>query len=192
MSAGDFMDDCRRARRARIEEDFGARACRRVLRSHRQPQCRPERVPYAFARARVCPGRPHRRSNRARRNSAGARRCPHRHQGRAQHARHSHHLRLEDSRNLRPAVRCYSRRTPRPRRRRLPRQDELRRIRHGRLERKLRLRRGAESGRARPRSRRLERRLGSGCGSRPCRRVPGHGHGRLDSPAGRATAAFPA
>jgi len=50
---------------------------------------------------------------------------------------------------------------PSIRRRRPPRQNQLRRIRHGQLQRKLRLRPREKSPRARPRPRRLQRRLRS-------------------------------
>ena len=45
-------------------------------------------------------------------------------------------------------------------RRRDHRQDQLRRVRHGLVERELRVRTGAQSGGARPRARRIERRIG--------------------------------
>ena len=69
-------------------------------------------------------------------------------------------------------------------RRRDHRQDQLRRIRHGIVEREFGVRAGAQSGGARPRAGRIERRFGGGGGA-------GHGGGgagfryrRVDPPAG--------
>ena len=73
----------------------------------------------------------------------------------------AHHLRLENSRDLRAALRRDRDRTARPRRRDLSRQDQLRRVRDGQLERKFGLRASAESSRPRTSAGRLQWRLSS-------------------------------
>ena len=66
-------------------------------------------------------------------------------------------------------------------RRRDPRQDQLRRVRHGIVERELGLRTGAQSGGAGSRARRIERRFGGGGGA-----GNGGGLARLAIPAARS------
>ncbi len=96
----------------------------------------------------------------------------------------AHHLRVEDSGELRPALRRNRGRAHRSRGRHHHRQDQLRRVRDGLFEREQRVRAGAESRGAGPRAGRFERRF-RGRGS------AGHGGGfarfgyrRIDSPAG--------
>ena len=64
-------------------------------------------------------------------------------------------------------------------------QAELRRVCHGRLERELGIRAGAQSGRHGAGSGRLQRRLGGGGGGKPGRGHARLGHRRLNSPAGQ-------
>ncbi len=60
------------------------------------------------------------------------------------HARRAHHLRLEDSRGLHPALRRHRRGAAGSGRGGGPRQDQLRRVRHGLVHRELRLRPDAQ------------------------------------------------
>ena len=64
------------------------------------------------------------------------------------------------------------------------RQDQLRRVRHGLLERELGVRTGPQPGRARPRAGRIERRIGRRRGAGHRRGGAGLRHRRLDPPAG--------
>ena len=64
------------------------------------------------------------------------------------------------------------------------RQNQLRRVRHGIVQRKLGIRTGAQSGGARSRARRIERRIGGGGGARHGGGLAGLRYRRLGSPAG--------
>ena len=91
------------------------------------------------------------------------------------------------ARELRAALRLHRRRAPRGRRRDDRRQDQPRRVRHGLVDRELRVRPDAQPVGPRPRARRLVRRLAPPPSPRAaCRSRPRHRHRRLDPPAGRA------
>ena len=105
-------------------------------------------------------------------------------QGRALHDRHADDLRLADAGALPAAIRRRGRPPAAGRRRRDRRQDEHGRVRHGRLERELRIRRSAQPLGSDPRPGWVERRLG---GLRGGRHGPGGDrlrHWRLDPAAG--------
>ena len=108
----------------------------------------------ALARAAAIDREPRSLARRA------ARRRADRAQGQPLHARRAHHRLVADARALRPALRRHRRRAPRARRRGDRRQDQLRRVRDGLVDRELGVRPGAQSVGARSHSRRLERRLG--------------------------------
>ncbi|MCI3949522.1 MAG: hypothetical protein K0R11_1456, partial [Acidimicrobiales bacterium] len=128
---------------------------------------------------------PGRRPGGRRRGPGAAGRRARRPQGQPLHPRHPHHLRLPHPRGLAPALRRHGRRPPAPGRRRRRGEDQPRRVRHGLLDRALRLRAhpqpprplpgpgGVERGERRRRGRRLRR---------PRPRVR---HRRLGPPAGR-------
>ena len=76
-----------------------------------------------------------------------------------------HDVRVAAAREFRRAVRCDGDRAHRSGGRGDSRQDELRRVRHGVVERELGVRAGAQSRRARSRAGRIERRIGGGGGA---------------------------
>ncbi len=84
---------------------------------------------------------------------------------RHRHQRRAHHLRLAPACQLRAALRRHGRHAPRTRRRNDYRQDQLRRVRDGIVERKLRIWSREEPACAGPRRRRIERRIGRGGGA---------------------------
>ena len=91
-----------------------------------------------------------------------ARRRADRAQGQPLHARRPDDRLVADPRALRAAVRRHRRRAARARRRGHRRQDQLRRVRDGLVERELGVRPGAQSVGARSHSGRIERRIGGG------------------------------
>ena len=98
------------------------------------------------------PGRRRRADRPARRRAAGA-------QGRHRPEGHPDHLRVEDPRGLAAAVRRDGGRPAQGRRRRHPRQDQHGRVRHGLLDRALRLRPDPQPVGPRPHPRRVRRRV---------------------------------
>ena len=81
-----------------------------------------------------------RRPPHERRAAGRGRRHPARAEGRLHHPGHPHHLRVEDPRDLRAAVRRHRLGAPLRSRQRAARQDELRRVRDGLVQRELGLR----------------------------------------------------
>ncbi len=124
-----------------------------------------QRVSDAFARAGAERGARGGREDRQGRRSWSARGRADRRERRHRHARAAHHVRLETAGELCSSVRRHGSDPAGASRRRDPRQDQLRRVRHGIVEREFRVRAGAESGGAGSRSRRIERRIGGGGGA---------------------------
>ena len=117
-------------------------------------------------------------------------RHPARDQGHHPDRRRAHHRRLEDPRAFVAPYDATVTRPPARRRRGVRRQAQLRRVRHGLVDREL----GATARRAIPwdrdaRARRLVGRLGRRGRRAPVPRRARHRHRRLDPPAGRASAA---
>ena len=116
----------------------------------------------------------------------GARGHPDRAQGRDRDEGRRDHRRLEDPRGLRPRLRLDGRVPGQGRAAVAPRQDQHRRVRHGLVDRELRVRPLAEPVGSDARPGRLGRRLGRGR-VRGSRAVGARlRHGRLDQAAGRA------
>ena len=99
------------------------------------------------------------------------------------HARAEDHRRLADPRALHSPVHRDRGRTAGRRRRRHRREDELRRVRDGIVDRELRLRTDAQPVVARPDARRIERRIGGGRGGADGAARARLRHGRLHPPA---------
>ena len=113
-------------------------------------------------------------------------RRPNRAQGQSVHARRSHDRIVQDPRRLHAALRRHGRRAPRAGRRNRHREDELRRVRDGVVERELGVRSRSQPLGPRPDPWRFERRL---CGSSRPGPGPGRaglGYGRLYPSARRA------
>ncbi len=141
----------------RVRRVLGRRDPRLVPLAHRRRRRTRRRVPRAHRRARARAGGGGRRADRRRRR-AGRGRDPARAEGRAVHARRDDHLRLEDPRDLRPALRLHAVGAASGGRRRAGRQDELRRVRDGLVERELGVRARAQPVGPPDGPRRLERR----------------------------------
>ena len=117
----------------------------------------------------------------ARRQAAGpARRRPGGPQGRALHARRADHVRLEDARGVRPALRRDGRRAAAGGGRGDPRQDQHGRVRDGLIHRALGLPPDAQPLGPRPRARGFVRRVGRGGRWWARRGRVRERHGRLD------------
>ena len=85
-----------------------------------------------------------------------------RRQGQPLHPGGANHRLVANSRSVHPAVRRHRGDSSRSRRRRRHWQDQLRRVRHGIVERELRVRPGPKPLGSRAQSRRIQRRLGGG------------------------------
>ena len=150
----------------------------------RSGESQDQRLPDAFTGAGAERGARGGREDCERRRSRIAGRRAGRGEGRDRHARAADHVRLETAGELRSSVRCHGGDPAGAGRRRDPGQDQLRRVRHGIVERKLRVRAGAESGGAGSRSRRIERRVGGGGGAGDGAGVARLGYRRLHPAAG--------
>ena len=141
--------------------------------------------------------RSRRRAPPTRASRAGEARPADRHPDRAQghllRRRLAHHLRLEDARELRRALRRARRSSASTRAGAvIARQDQHGRVRDGLVQRELVLRPGAQPLGPGARARRHLGRLGRGGGRAPRAGRDRHRHRRLDPPAGGAHAASPA
>ena len=154
------------------------------LPAHRTAQSGAERLSGAFSRARLRASRRSRWTRLAGRSFARSRWPAAGGERRSQHQGRGDDLRLAHPRRLSAGLRRHGGRAPGTRRRDRAGQNQLRRVRHGRLERKLGLWPGAQSCGHGPRAGRLERRIGRGGGGGTGGGGVGHRHGRLGSPAG--------
>ena len=127
-----------RRRAVRRRADGVVAAARRSRRRRREGDPHPDARGGARAR------RGGRRSRHDRCDPVARRRHPDRAEGRAGDERHPHHMRLEDPRELHPALRLHGVDPPVRCRRGAGRQDELRRVRDGIVERELGVRTGAQ------------------------------------------------
>ena len=166
----------------------GAAGAHRPARRARRARRRARRVPARRSGAGAGAGGGARRRARDRRRSAAVRRAR-RGEGQHLHARRADHRRLADPRALRPALHRDRRRAARSGRRDRPRQDQLRRVRDGLVDRELGVRRDAQPVGARSHPGRIERRLRGRGGGRPGAGLARLGHRRLDPPAGARCAA---
>ena len=157
-----------------------ARSSTRIEPSTRAQRLQPSSPPIARSRAPADIDRRARSGGAAR----AARRRARRAQGQPLRARHADDRLVADPRPLRPALRRHGRAAARGGRRRHRRQDQLRRVRDGIVERELRVRPRAQSVGDRSHAGRLERRLGRG-GRRALRAARARlRHRRIDPAAG--------